>query len=161
MTMINMALLLGCIMTIACAKEKGMDSTITTGGGAVQTNETGRDFIETAEWLTETQWTVQRQYNEWIGEETSWIQFIRAYTENGLGNPISDGCRDTIYFGDGTYILFGPRGTISGEYRIEDSLVYISDMPLYQVSIDSMIVCGWHDCTYTADMQQWLFTMIH
>ena len=156
MKKISVVLLAGCLIAVACGKENGA----TDNSGVDSNDGPSYNFTDVAEWLPGTQWTVQRQYNGHIGEGVGWIQFRQSYDENGLGIMISDDCRDTMEFGDGTFTLFGPRGTTSGAYWVEDSLVYINSMPLYQVSIDSMIVYGWHDCTYTADMQQWLFTKI-
>lgn len=156
MKKISVVLLAGCLIAAACGKEKGVDDT----SGVVPDDSTSYNFIDVAEWLPGTQWTVQRMYYESFDEGTSWNRFRQAYDENLLGNMISDDCRDTIFFGNGTFSISGPRGTKNGDYIVEDSLVYINGMPLYQVSIDSMIVYGWHDCTYTADMQQWLFTKI-
>lgn len=119
------------------------------------------EYIAVDEWLPETQWTVQRIYNGFFDEEYTWIQFRAVYNDNKLGDMINDNCRDTISFGNGSYIIYGDQATgIGGNYSVTDSVVSLGATKLYQINADSMIVYNWHDCSFTEDIQQWLFTRI-
>lgn len=94
----------------------------------------------------------------------SWILFRESYNPNNFDEQFGVYCSDTLAFGDGTFSLFGEKttNTYSGEYSVADSLVFLAshELRLYQISADSLIFYGWHDCTFTQEIQSWLFTKI-
>ena len=67
---------------------------------------------------------------------------------------------DTAAFDDHTCTFYGVKNNWSSEYSVADSLVTIDNVILYQINSDSMIVYDWHDCSFTQDVQIWLFTKI-
>ena len=160
---IGIALIAGCLMMMACEKQTTIDThdSLPPSNDQDQTEQIDFMFIAVDEWLPETQWTVRRMYHGFVDESYTWTQFRSLYDANRFGDLVSPNCHDTIDFGDGTYTIYGDHtNDMNGDYSITDSVVSLGNIKLFQINADSMIVYAWHDCSYTQDIQQWLFTRI-
>ena len=118
------------------------------------------DFIPIDQWLPGTMWVVQREYGS-FNESWNWLQFIQNYNATFGITPQED-CIDTLAFDNQYWHIFGAHN-YSGEYCVVDSVVRFdpdSYGGLYQISADSMIYFGWHDCSFTQEIQSWLFSRI-
>ena len=143
------------LLTVACGEKE------TTEDSWQDTTNRSFCFIPVDQWLPGTMWVPRLQYSSTPGDDWSWIQFRWTYDESRLGTsgPGED-CMDTLTFDDRTYSIFG-KSDVSGEYSVVDSVVHLGVLKrAYQISADSMLLYGWHDCSYTQEMQIWLFTKI-
>ena len=155
---------------MAQMEDEGMTVTVTYDSGTgtwtgvaylnADSQSTIPDFIPIDQWLPGTMWVVQREYGS-FNESWNWLQFIQNYNATFGITPQED-CIDTLAFDNQYWHIFGAHN-YSGEYCVVDSVVRFgpdSHGGLYQISADSMIYFGWHDCSYTQDIQAWLFTKI-
>ncbi len=118
------------------------------------------DLIPIDQWLPGTMWVVQREYGS-FNESWNWLHFIQNYNATFGITPQED-CIDTLAFDNQYWHIFGAHN-YSGEYCVVDSVVRFgpdSYGGLYQISADSMIYFGWHDCSFTQEIQSWLFSRI-
>ena len=149
------------LMAVACDKPTPTDS-LNQPEDASTPQQVEYSYIPVNEWLPGTHWVVKSQSVSDLPD--NWIQFRESYDPNRYLEQFGANCTDTLTFDDGTFSLFGERttNTYSGEYSVVDSLVLLAspELRLYQISADSLIFYGWHDCTYTQDIQAWLFTKI-